>query len=325
MLEILSEFYNSVLITFTDNKKRVFWGYLLMALAIAVSWLMYKKSVSISKALAIVFSPEVWLSQSAKADYLIFLINKFSFLFIAPLLLTHVAIFQWLFFELYELWGYQSFGSQWPTWVIVALFTFCYFLLNDFSRFYVHKLMHEIPALWLFHKMHHSARVLTPITVFRTHPIEGIIFSFRSALVQGLLIASFTFMFGDRVDLFMFYGVVVTTFIFNVLGSNLRHSQIAIGYWDWLERWFISPAQHQIHHSTLPKHFDKNYGVILAIWDRWTGTLVHSESEQAIEYGISRKVEPNEQRMVYLYLQPFKELVIYLKRVFGPKRSKITE
>ena len=104
------------------------------------------------------------------------------------------------FFKFYEWWGYQSVGSDWPLWTITALFTFSYFILNDFSRFFVHKLLHEVPFLWEFHKVHHSARVLTPITVFRTHPVEGILFSFRSIFVQGFLIAVFTFLFGDRVD-----------------------------------------------------------------------------------------------------------------------------
>ncbi|WP_415890448.1 sterol desaturase family protein [Neptuniibacter sp. SY11_33] len=319
MLEIFSEFYNSVLVDFTDSKKRVYWGYLLAALVIAVVWLAQTKRVSVGKAISVVFSAKVWWSQSAKADYLIFVINKFAFVFIAPLLLTHITVSQWLFFKCYEWWGYQSVGNDWPLWTITALFTFSYFILNDFSRFFVHKLLHEVPFLWEFHKVHHSARVLTPITVFRTHPVEGILFSFRSIFVQGFLIAIFTFLFGDRVDLFMFYGVVVTTFLFNVLGANLRHSQIAIGYWNVVERWLISPAQHQIHHSTLPKHFDKNYGVILAVWDRWTGTLVHSERDQELEFGISRKEQANEQNVLYLYFQPFKSLFSRLRRISKPK------
>ena len=99
----------------------------------------------------------------------------------------------------------------------------------------------------------------------------------------------------------------MAVFIFNVTGSNLRHSHVPIFYWKWLERILISPAQHQIHHSTLPRHFDKNFGAILAIWD-WIGGSLHlSEPETKLEFGVSKKVEPNEQSLKTLYLQPFRE------------------
>ena len=59
--------------------------------------------------------------------------------------------------------------------------------------------MHKWPILWALHKVHHSATVLTPMTVFRTHPLEGIIFSLRSSLTQAISISSFVFLFGDVV------------------------------------------------------------------------------------------------------------------------------
>ena len=65
------------------------------------------------------------------------------------------------------------------------IFTISFFIVDDFSKFLVHMLMHKIKFLWCFHKIHHSAEVLTPMTVFRTHPIEGIIFVLRNAISQG--------------------------------------------------------------------------------------------------------------------------------------------
>ena len=62
-------------------------------------------------------------------------------------------------------------------------------------------------------------------------------------------------------------GVNIFIFLFNVFGSNLRHSHIGISYWKWLEFILISPAQHHLHHSVSKEHHDKNFGVSLAIWD----------------------------------------------------------
>ena len=110
----------------------------------------------------------------------------------------------------------------------------------------------EIPVLWAFHKVHHSATALNPLTVFRTHPIESIVFSLRGALVQGICIAVFVFFFGGQVQLVTVFGAGILNFLFNALGANLRHSHIPIGFWKPVEYVFISPAQHQIHHSTAP-------------------------------------------------------------------------
>ena len=61
-------------------------------------------------------------------------------------------------------------------------------------------------------------------------------------------------------------------------GANLRHSHVKLKYPSFLEYIFISPHQHQIHHSDNPIHFNKNMGSKLAIWDWLLGTLVLSLS-----------------------------------------------
>ena len=58
-----------------------------------------------------------------------------------------------------------------------------------------------------------------------------------------------------------------------MLWANLRHSHVWITYGRIMERLLISPAQHQIHHSKNKVHFDRNFGVVLAIWDGMFGTL----------------------------------------------------
>jgi sterol desaturase/sphingolipid hydroxylase (fatty acid hydroxylase superfamily) len=55
--------------------------------------------------------------------------------------------------------------------------------------------------------------------------------------------------------------------------ANLRHSHVRLSFGP-LEGLFISPTQHQIHHSI--DHEDVNFGSCLAIWDRWFSTLVCS-------------------------------------------------
>ena len=48
----------------------------------------------------------------------------------------------------------------------------------------------------------------------------------------------------------------------------------------------ISPAQHQVHHSVDPRHHDRNYGEVLALWDWLFGTLYISRAGETIRFGL---------------------------------------
>ena len=45
------------------------------------------------------------------------------------------------------------------------------FLGYELGYWFNHWLSHKVPFLWEFHKVHHTAEVLTPITNFRVHPV----------------------------------------------------------------------------------------------------------------------------------------------------------
>ena len=168
--------------------------------------------------------------------------------------------------------------------------------------------MHKWPVLWALHKVHHSATVLTPMTVFRTHPLEGIIFSLRSAITQAIGISLFFYLFGNLVSLYTIVGVNVFVFVFNILGSNLRHSHIGIRYWKWLEYIFISPAQHQLHHSVAFEHHDKNFGAALAVWDWLFGSLHHSVEFETLHLGIKKDQKETTHNLRNLYFDPINEI-----------------
>ena len=110
------------------------------------------------------------------------------------------------------------FNSISKTYVILA-FTIFQFTIDDFSKYIIHRFMHKLPVLWSLHKVHHSATVLTPMTVFRTHPLEGIIFSLRSSVTQAISISSFIFLFGNTVSLYTVLGVNIFVFLFNILST----------------------------------------------------------------------------------------------------------
>ena len=296
---------------FANPKKRVFVGYLLISALIAVLWLIVLRKTSISTALTRVFDRKVFFSASSFADYKIFLINRVFTLFISPLLLTQVAIATGVYMLLLR-WDVIPWGAleDAPQIAIVIVFSLMMFVVDDFTKYLLHRWMHRWPMLWSIHKVHHSATTLTPVTVYRVHPLEGVLYASRSAIAQGTVISVFYFMFGDRVDLVTIVGVNILVFFFHMTGSNLRHSHISIRYWPWLERILISPAQHQLHHSIAERHFDKNFGAALAVWDWLFGSLHLSEDdkEEALTFGLDAREGSSDTDLKTLYAGPIVEI-----------------
>ena len=308
------DFLSNIFEHFIDPRKRVFVGYLAVSIIIALLWLVFFKRKSFKNSLNFIFSKKIWFSKSSKADFFVFLINRVISIVISPVLITQMVIASAIFYWLHEI-NWLSSGSfqNVPDFIVVFLFTLFIFLLDDFSKYWVHRWMHKWPILWALHKVHHSAEVLTPMTVYRTHPLEGIVFTIRGTFTQGISISTFIFFFGDSVDLYTVLGANILLFLFNTAGSNLRHSHIGIRYWGWLENILISPAQHQLHHSIDIKHHDKNFGAALAIWDYIFGSLHHSVEIEELILGVDNK-ENDFNKLSTLYFSPLFEIINIIKR-----------
>ena len=316
--------YTSVITNqFIDPKKRVFIFYLIISIIIGFFWFMVNKKLSFKKTIKKIFDKKIFFSRSAKSDYKIFLINQFIMMIVSPFLITQLTIATILYFHFHSIsWLNAGIFNDFPKIYIVLIFTIFQFTLDDFSKYIIHRFMHKWPILWALHQVHHSATTLTPMTVFRTHPLEGIIFSLRSSISQAIGISLFFYFFGNSVNLYTILGVNIFVFSFNILGSNLRHSHIGIRYWKWLEYIIISPAQHQLHHSVAFEHHDKNFGAALAIWDWLFGSLHHSIEFESLQLGISK--DNNESHnLKELYLNPFFEIKNYVNIKFIKLQNKI--
>jgi sterol desaturase/sphingolipid hydroxylase (fatty acid hydroxylase superfamily) len=185
-------------------------------------------------------------------------------------------------------------------------------LVADFGFFIGHYLVHKIPWLWLFHRVHHSAEVLTPITVYRTHPVDEMFGGIMSGVVAGVFATTYTTLTGEPVQLVTLFGVNVFTFAFFFVAYQLRHSHIWLSYGplSWI---FLSPAQHQIHHSKDPRHWDKNFGFFLSIWDWMFGCLYVPKQREKLEVGLA-DCYPGEFGSVWqIYVSPFGRLREYVK------------
>ncbi len=174
-------------------------------------------------------------------------------------------------------------GGVWHGVLAAALL----FLTQDFCRYWNHYLHHETKVLWPFHAVHHSAEVMTPITFLRAHPMYSALQALMISALVGIVQALILWALIGQIQPWAIYAgtIAFNTYVF--FGAHLRHSHIWVSYGRVMEHILISPAQHQIHHSSNPIHHDKNYGEVFAIWDWMFGTLYVPDGYEALDYGLA--------------------------------------
>ncbi|MDA7747043.1 sterol desaturase family protein [Psychromonas sp.] len=292
---------------FLNGSNRIFWGYLAASAVIAVIWLLIQ-----GQKISLTTLKGYWLSDDAKLDYRYFLVNwVFKVIFILPVLLSANTVALWTLNALKTL--SEPLFLSWYYHDIIVVYTLCLFLLGDLSRYWLHRWMHTNPWLWKFHQVHHSAESLNPLTFYRLHPVEIMLFALRNALVAGVVTGCFIFCFGARLNLYSVLGGNIFIVILFSFTGNLRHSHIRLGYGRWLERLLISPAQHQVHHQQ--RNIHKNLGSVLALWDWIFGTLRLSKdvpSEQ--KFGLGRGKREKFDGIRKIIFQPFFEIYKTIRR-----------
>lgn len=270
---------------FTSLESRLAVFYLILTvLLVAIIWLVRGRQGSF---VAFLVPKEVYLHKSNIVDIKIFLFNTilsvlgvFSAVALTPLMTSVIQ-------NLLTTWTGASPAPLELTTVRLFLATVIMILTLDFCKYWAHRIHHETSILWPFHALHHSAEVLTPLTAARNHPVFLIIRHFIYALIVGAVQALMLFLLMGKIEVLTIGTVNAGYFIFNALGSNLRHSHVWLSYGRVLEHILISPAQHQIHHSIDRKHYNKNYGEVFAFWDWMFGTLYVPPSYEEIAFGLS--------------------------------------
>ncbi|CUH42254.1 sterol desaturase family protein [Ruegeria atlantica] len=255
------------------------------------------------------FPREVYFHRSNLVDIQMFLINLVlgvvgvfgAALFtpvVANFVLTHLIALQ-----------DAPFQPLATTWGRSAIATLIVIVVADFCKYWTHYLHHENKLLWPFHSLHHSAEVMTPITVSRNHPVYILIRNMIMSLGLGTAQALALFLLIGQIDILTIGGANVGYFLFNLLGANLRHSHVWLSFGPVLEHIFISPAQHQVHHSRAKKHFNKNYGEVFAIWDWMFGTLYVPDGQEELEFGLAdakgRPIEQPHGNLKDALIEPF--------------------
>lgn len=260
----------------TSGESRFHWLYLL-SFVVTVGVIYVARRVSAAPSVwgffSYLFPKDIYLTRSARLDLELYFVNRIispirilmpfmSTAFVAAYVTSLLAA------------GLGAGEPILPTaWWTIALFTLGLMAMSDLGAYLTHRLHHQVPMLWEFHKVHHSAEVLTPMTPFRMHPVYDIFdLLIRSALGGGLQ-GIFAYAAAGEVSVYTVLGANALLAVYYFCGSNVRHSHIWLSWGRTIERVFVSPAQHQVHHSCLPQHMNKNYGDFFALWDWMFGSL----------------------------------------------------
>ncbi|MQQ07898.1 fatty acid hydroxylase [Epibacterium sp. SM1979] len=279
-MDMFSIIFSEFLSKAAGPSSRLWPVYLLITLGICFA--LYRRQNISTSFLQWLFPKAIYFHASHLVDVKIFVLGK---------IFSTLGLFSLVFFSavvskaiVSVFGGSASAAPLHPVWIAALLL-----LVSDFSTYWVHRIHHENRIIWPFHSLHHSAEVMTPVTVYRKHPIYDLISSFVRGILVGVLQGIMLCVFLQEPSFAAIAGVNACYVLFNIAGSNLRHSHVWLSFGRVIEHFIISPAQHQIHHSIDPRHYNKNYGEVLAIWDWMFGTLYVPQAQERIEFGLGDK------------------------------------
>lgn len=167
--------------------------------------------------------------------------------------------------------------AAWPLWLrlVVGL------VVADIGSYWGHRWSHEIPFLWRFHSIHHTAKEMDFLVNTRAHPLD-MAFTRLCGLVPLYILglAAPTGSSGSTIPLLvMLLGTCWGFFVH----ANLR--------WRFgpLERILATPAFHHWHHTNDgPAYVNKNYAATLPWVDALFGTLYLPKGKTPERYGINQ-------------------------------------
>jgi sterol desaturase/sphingolipid hydroxylase (fatty acid hydroxylase superfamily) len=162
------------------------------------------------------------------------------------------------------------------------------YLVWELSHFVYHFFAHKVRLLWCLHSTHHAPRSMNLMVgnahFFLEGPYADVVRTSICMLLGLDPLLLFAIMFIDGI-----WGAFI-----HVGESLFKHGRIKA-----LEAILLSPMHHRVHHASNPLYMDTNFCNLLNVWDRVFGTYQNARMDIAIEYGITRPMNPNSFLDVY--------------------------
>lgn len=244
---------------------------------------------------------------SARADVLFWLSRRvFMPLLVIPLGLSTVAAGYAAHSLLALVFG-PSHHPEPASVPLLCAFTLSMVIAYDLSYYIYHYLCHRVPLLWELHKVHHSAEVMVGVTKDRVHPLDEILNRWWNGLIPGVTYGVWLFFALDPVELTVF-GLSAYMLRALLMMDVVRHTHLEMSYGPWLNRVFLCPYYHQLHHSNQPRHYNRNYGLLLSVWDRMFGTLAEPQPGEHFTFGLGGGEDAEYQSLARLHVVPLQKM-----------------
>jgi sterol desaturase/sphingolipid hydroxylase (fatty acid hydroxylase superfamily) len=156
-------------------------------------------------------------------------------------------------------------------------------------------LVHRIPFLWRFHKVHHVDMDLDASTALRFHFGELVI-SVPWRCAQVVLIGT------SPLALSVWQTLLLIEVLFH--HSNV---ELPLECERWLNRLVVTPRMHGIHHSIVEEEVNSNWSSGLTIWDWLHGTLRLNVPQQQVKIGVAGYQHPAQVTLPKIIVMPFQD------------------
>jgi sterol desaturase/sphingolipid hydroxylase (fatty acid hydroxylase superfamily) len=178
------------------------------------------------------------------------------------------------------------------------------FVILDFSIWLEHVASHKIPILWRIHRMHHADNGFDLTTGLRFHPLEIVLSMVWKALVIIAIGAPA-------------WAVLVFEIVLNGMAMfNHSNARIPLCADRVMRRLVVTPDMHRVHHSSIRRETDSNYGFNLSLWDRLFRTYTDQPAlgHDGMQIGLKTHRGAHTSQLLWALMLPFRG-----KRIF--KRS----
>jgi sterol desaturase/sphingolipid hydroxylase (fatty acid hydroxylase superfamily) len=158
--------------------------------------------------------------------------------------------------------------------------------VGEIGFYWGHRWAHEIPLLWRFHAIHHSAEQIDWLVNTRAHPID-MAFT-RLCGFLPLYVLGFVQPLGNKVDL-----LPVIIALMGIIWGFFIHANLRWRF-GWLEYLIATPCFHHWHHTNDGQEFiNKNYAAMLPWVDKLFGTFYLPNKQWPTKYGIEGAMSRN--------------------------------
>jgi len=151
-------------------------------------------------------------------------------------------------------------------------------LVADLVQYWTHRGYHEIPFLWRFHAVHHSAKTMDWLAGSRQHILE--LLCTRVGVLGALYVLGF-----DKEVMDVYIIVVGFQAVFNHANVHLP--------WGPLKYVIVTPDFHHWHHSSDDVAIDRNYAAHYAFLDHLFGTAIKGQTGFPEKYGVQGDYMPD--------------------------------